>query len=72
MKEITLKIPDNKYRFFLELVKNLGFINISDQPKLTKKQLEFIEGTKKSLQQVEQHMKGEITLKSADQMLDEL
>ena len=25
MKQITLNIPDNKYQFFLELVRNLGF-----------------------------------------------
>lgn len=27
MKEVTLKIPDSKYKFFMELVKNLGFDN---------------------------------------------
>lgn len=25
MKEVTLKIPDNKYQFFMELISNLGF-----------------------------------------------
>ena len=25
MKEVTVKIPDNKYQFFMELVSNLGF-----------------------------------------------
>lgn len=25
MKEVTLKIPENKVKFFLELVKHLGF-----------------------------------------------
>ena len=25
MKQVTLYIPDNKYQFFLELVRNLGF-----------------------------------------------
>jgi len=25
MKQVTLNIPDNKYQFFLELVRNLGF-----------------------------------------------
>lgn len=25
MKEVTLKIPDDKYLFFIELVRNLGF-----------------------------------------------
>ena len=25
MRQITLNIPDNKYKFFMELVQNLGF-----------------------------------------------
>ena len=28
MKQVTLNIPDNKYQFFLELIKNLNFIKI--------------------------------------------
>ena len=56
----------------MELVKSLGFVKVSDKPKLDKKQLEFVEGTKKSLAQVEQHLKGEIKLKPADQLFDEL
>lgn len=28
MKEITLKIPDNKYNFFMSLMKNLGFVKV--------------------------------------------
>ncbi|MEQ9164672.1 MAG: hypothetical protein RLO12_00325 [Fulvivirga sp.] len=30
MKQVTLKIPDNKYQFFMELVRNLGFDKIED------------------------------------------
>lgn len=25
MKEVTLRIPDNKFKFFMELIKQLGF-----------------------------------------------
>lgn len=32
MKQVTLKIPDNKYSFFLELIKNLGFESVNDTP----------------------------------------
>lgn len=72
MKQVTLNIPDHKYPFFMELVNSLGFVKISDKQKLTQKQLEFVEGTKKSLEQVEQHLKGEIKLKTADHLFDEL
>jgi len=30
MKEVTLKIPDSKFNFFMELVKNLGFVKTND------------------------------------------
>lgn len=72
MKQITLNIPDSKYSFFMELVKSLNFVKISEETKLTKKQQEFVDGTKKSLEQIDQHLKGEIKLKSADQLLNEL
>ncbi len=72
MKQVVLNIPDNKYSFFMELVKNLGFIKVSKEQKLTKKDLEFVEGNKNALDQVERHLRGEIKLKTADQLLDEL
>ena len=72
MKQVVLNVPDNKYAFFMELVKNLGFVKIPEEVKLTKKQKEFVEGTKNSLEQVERHLKGEIKLKTADQLFNEL
>ncbi|NOU46416.1 MAG: hypothetical protein HOO86_05060 [Bacteroidales bacterium] len=72
MKQVVLNVPDNKYPFFMELVKSLGFVKLPEESKLTKNQVEFVEGTKKSLEQVEQHLKGEIKLKTADQLFDEL
>ena len=72
MKQVVLNVPDNKYPFFTELVKSLGFVKVSGEVKLTKNQQEFVEGTKKSLAQVEQHLKGEIKLKTADQLFNEL
>ena len=72
MKQVVLNVPDNKYPFFMELVKSLGFVKVPEEVKLTKNQQEFVEGTKKSLEQVEQHLKGEIKLKTADQLYNEL
>ena len=69
MQRVVIDIPDNKFKFFMELVNNLGFKKVR---KLTSQQKEFIDDTKKSLEQVEQHLKGEIKLKSADQLLNEL
>ena len=72
MQRVVIDIPDNKYAFFMELIKSLGFVKVPDEAKLTKKQKEFVEGTKNSLEQVEQHLKGEIKLKTADQLFNEL
>jgi len=72
MKQVVLNVPDNKYPFFMELVKSLGFVKVPGEAKLDKKQKEFVDGTKKSLTQVEQHLKGEIKLKTADQLFNEL
>lgn len=72
MKQVTLNIPDNKYPFFIELIKSLNFVKVPGESTLTKEQLEFVKGTKKSLKQVEQHLKGEIKLKSANQLLEEI
>jgi hypothetical protein len=30
MKQVLLNIPENKFHFFMELVKNLGFIKATD------------------------------------------
>lgn len=72
MKQVVLNIPDNKYTFFMELVKNLDFVRINEEVKLTNKQKKFVEGTKNSLEQVEQHIKGKIKLKTAEQLYNEL
>lgn len=72
MKQVVVDVPDNKYSFFMELINSLDFANVREEKTLTTKQKDFVEGTKKSLQQVEKHLKGEIRLKTADQLLDEL
>jgi len=72
MKQVVLNIPDNKYIFFMELVESLDFIKIKEEVKLTKKQIEFVEGTKNSIEQVEQHLNGQIKLKTAEQLYNEL
>ena len=56
----------------MELIKSLQFVKLSGEPNLSQEQKDFIEGTKKSLIQVEQHLNGEIKLKTAEQLLDEL
>ncbi|HPS12185.1 MAG TPA: hypothetical protein PLB87_02830 [Prolixibacteraceae bacterium] len=56
----------------MELIKSLNFVVLSREEEQTKKQMEFVSGTKQSLEQVEKHLSGQIKLKTADQLLDEL
>jgi hypothetical protein len=71
MKQITLSIPDNKYSFFLELVKSLGFVKavgIDLEP--TKD--EILVGLSEAVNEVQLHKKGKLKLKTAQQFLNEL
>jgi hypothetical protein len=69
MQRIVIDIPDSKFSFFMELVNNLGFKKVK---KLSRQQHEFVDDLQHSLEQVEQHLKGEIKLKTADQLYNEL
>jgi hypothetical protein len=31
MKQVTLNIPDDKYKFFLELIKSLNFVKVEQE-----------------------------------------
>lgn len=72
MKQVVLNIPENKYPFFMELVKSLGFVKVSEETKLTKKQQEFVDDLQHSLEQVKQHQEGKMKLQSAKDYLNEL
>ena len=46
MTQLTIKIPDTKLSFFIELVQNLGFAEIENntsQPILTEQQIHLVE-----------------------------
>lgn len=73
--EIIVKVPDNKVKFFMELVNNLKFkveVKSEAQPTLTPEQQEWVDDLKEALHQVELHQQGKIKLKSARELLDEL
>jgi|GEM_PF-4924301 len=42
MKEVTLKIPDNKFAFFMELTKQLGFEASVDDAKISDAHKEIV------------------------------
>ena len=75
MTELTISIPDSKIPFFYLLAKELDFVvvdNKKTEKKLTAKQKKWVDDFKASLNEVDLHLQGKITLKSAEQLLDEL
>lgn len=77
MREIVVKVPDEQYSFLMKLLRNLSFVEAepvkpAKPKKLTSEQQEWVDGMREALQQVEQHQRGEIELKSAWDLLDEL
>ncbi|EMN01179.1 hypothetical protein [Leptospira noguchii] len=73
MKQIILNVPDQKYSFLMELLRNLNFVKvqeIEEDKEPTKK--EILAGITQGMKEVELHRQGKLKLKSAKQLLDEL
>ena len=70
--QVTLEIPDDKYASFMEVVRNIRFVKIRKEEKLTASQKEFVEDLKHSLTQVELHLQGKVQLRDAYELLGEL
>lgn len=77
MKQITLSIPDREYTFFMKVVKAFSFVKIEKTKTVkefvpTPEQLEWVEGLKSALEDVEAHQQGKKQLMSARDLLKEL
>ncbi|WP_209332821.1 hypothetical protein [Lunatimonas salinarum] len=70
MRKITINIPDNKYAFFLELVKNLGLEKVKDEAVDTEQQA--LEGLEQGLREVKLIQEGKIKGTPLKEFLDEL
>jgi hypothetical protein len=71
MKTLTIKVPDKKYPFFKELVKNLGFVKevvTDDQP--TKEQI--LDGIREAVEEVKLIKAGKLKGRKAEDLFNEL
>ncbi|MFO7862484.1 MAG: hypothetical protein R6U85_00650 [Salinivirgaceae bacterium] len=66
MKQLTLNISDNKFSTFLELIKTLDYVEVSE---VDKNALNELQG---SLNQVKLMQEGKIEKQSAEDFLNEL
>ncbi|MBX2954886.1 MAG: hypothetical protein KF846_01935 [Cyclobacteriaceae bacterium] len=72
MKKIILDVPENKFKFLMELLIQLGIKPTVDKPEtLTPEQRQFLKELRVSLNEVDRHLKGEIKLKTAKEFLNE-
>jgi hypothetical protein len=70
MKQITLNIPDNKYDFFLELVKNLGLEKVKEEP--IEAEQEALRGLEQGFKEVKLIQEGKMKGTPLKEFLDEL
>lgn len=68
MKQITLKIKDNKFKFFLELISNLDFVQIDDADSKD----DVLNNLKSGLKEVKKYQQGELNTSVAEDFLNEL
>jgi hypothetical protein len=66
MKQVTLNIPDDKYKFFLELIKSLNFVKVEAAEDKALLELQS------SLNQVKLIQDGKLPKQSAQDFLNEL
>jgi len=69
MKEINIKVPDNKYHMFLQLMKEMRFVEIKKGSFMKEETLEKIE---KGYLEAKEFEKKKKPLKSARAFLKEL
>lgn len=70
MKKITIMIPDNKYSFFLELVKNLGLEKVKEEP--IEASQEALDGLEQGFREVKLIQEGKMKGTPLQEFLDEL
>jgi hypothetical protein len=70
---ITLKIKNKKkLPFFMELIDQLGYVELVKSKKLSVSDKEFVSDIKKSMRDITLHQSGKKKLKSAKQLLNEI
>ena len=69
MQKVVVDIPDNKLKFFMELINNLGFKKVRQ---LTSDQQEFVDDLQHSLEEVKLMQEGKLEKQSAEDFLNEL
>jgi len=69
MKHLIVKVKEEKLSFFLELIKNLDFIEVEENDN-SKEQI--IESVQNSLKELSDYKSGKLELNAVEDLLNEL
>ena len=72
MKQVILSVPDKKYGFFIELVKNLGFVKKVKEVTQESGKDEILAGIHQAVEEVRLIKAGKLKGRPAQELLDEL
>lgn len=72
MKQVVLNIREDKYGFFMELVKSLDFIQVQEQDESSDSKEEIIVNLTKAFKDLKRYKQGKLTTTPAKDFLDEL
>jgi len=70
MKQVVLNIKEGKYRFFMELVKSLDFVQVEKNEGDSKE--EIVANLKQSFKELKLYKEGKLEGIPAKELLDEL
>lgn len=70
MKQVILQVKDGKYKFFMELIRSLDFVQIEENREDTKE--EVLANLKQGFQEMKLHKEGKVKGTPLEDFLDEL
>jgi predicted transposase YdaD len=70
MKQVVLNIKEGKYRFFMELVKSLDFVQVEKNEGDSKE--EIVANLKQSFKELKLYKEGKLEARNAEDLINEL
>jgi hypothetical protein len=77
MKEITIRVPENKFPFFMKLMKSLNFVKVVEpaqslEDQLTPGQMKTWKNIKQGFVELKMIEEGKLKARPIEELLDEL
>ena len=70
MKQVILQVKDGRYKFFMELIRSLDFVQVAKDQEDTKE--EILVNLKQGFQEMKLHQEGKVKGTPLEDFLDEL